>query len=137
MPSIRRAHVRLRLLLNAFMRRNVALVDNDPGMLKALQRLLIAHGFDVEPYTSAEAFLSRNTGNEVACLILDINLGGMSGVALRRQLAASGSTLPVIFMTAFDSASTREEAMSAGCVAYLLKPFPASSLIGAIDQAAA
>ena len=116
--------------------RNVALVDNDPSMLKALERLLTAHGFGVEAYTSAEAFLDRSTENEVTCLILDINLDGMSGIALRRQLAASGSSLPVIFMTAFDNAGTHEEAMSAGCIAYLLKPFPAASLIGAINKVA-
>ena len=117
--------------------KTVALVDNDPSMLKALQRLLIAHGFAVESYASAEAFLNRSTANEVNCLVLDINLDGMSGIALRRQLAASGFDLPVIFMTAFDSASTHQEAVSAGCVAYLLKPFPASSLLDAIDNAAA
>ena len=116
--------------------KNVALVDNDPSMLKALQRLLIAHGFNVESYTSAEAFLNRSTDNEVTCLVLDIHLDGMSGIALRQQLAASGSNLPVIFMTAFDNASTHHDAMNAGCVAYLQKPFPASLLIGAIDKAA-
>jgi FixJ family two-component response regulator len=117
--------------------RNVALVDNDPSMLRALHRLLIAHGFGVEVYPSAEAFLDRDGASELTCLVLDINLDGMSGLALRRQLSASGSELPVIFMTAFDSVSTHQEAVNAGCIAYLLKPFPATSLIGAIDKAAA
>lgn len=115
----------------------VALVDNDPCMLKALHRLLIVHGFDVETYVSAEAFLNRSAANEVDCLILDINLDGMSGITLRRQLATSGSGVPVIFMTAFDNERTHQEALSAGCIAYLLKPFPAASLLRAIEKAAA
>jgi DNA-binding response OmpR family regulator len=65
---------------------------------------------------------------------LDIQLGGMSGIDLRRRLAASGSTAPVILMTAFDDEATRQEAVAAGCIAYLHKPFPGRSLIGAIDQ---
>jgi FixJ family two-component response regulator len=117
-------------------RKVVGIVENDPGMLKALERLLSAHGFAVEAYASAEAFLDGATDNDVLCLIVDINLGGMSGIQLRRQLAASGSALPVIFMTAFDSPGTHQEAVDAGCVAYLLKPFPSSLLIGAIDKAA-
>jgi FixJ family two-component response regulator len=115
----------------------VALVDNDPSMLRALHRLLVAQGFHVESYPSAEAFLDRNLAASVDCLILDINLDGMSGIALRRKMAASGSDVPVVFMTAFDSESTQQEATNVGCVAYLLKPFPAASLLGAIEKAAA
>jgi FixJ family two-component response regulator len=111
----------------------VGVVDNDPGMLKALERLLTANGFVAEPYVSAEAFLDSATEDELSCLVLDIHLGGMSGIQLRRQLSASGWKLPVIFVTAFDCPSTQREALGAGCVAYLLKPFPASSLIDAIQ----
>jgi FixJ family two-component response regulator len=116
-------------------RKVVGVVENDPGMLKALERLLTAHGFVVEPYVSAEAFLAGAIQNEMTCLVLDIDLGGMSGIELRRQLAASGCTLPVIFVTAFDSPATRQEAMDVGCVAYLLKPFPSSLLFAAIGKA--
>jgi FixJ family two-component response regulator len=113
----------------------VGVVDNDAGMLKALERLLTAHGFVVEPYVSAEAFLDGAIEDELTCLVLDIHLGGMSGIQLHRQLSASGWKLPVIFVTAFDNPDTEREAVDAGCVAYLLKPFPASSLIGAINAA--
>ncbi len=118
-------------------RKVVGVVENDPGFLQALKRLLTAHGFVVRPYVSAEAFLDSATRNEVTCLVLDIHLDGISGIQLRRHLAAAGCTTPVIFMTASDSTKTRQEAADAGCVACLLKPFPASSLIDAIDQAAA
>jgi FixJ family two-component response regulator len=116
-------------------RKIVGIVENDPGMLTALERLLTAHGFIVEPYVSAEAFLNSAAESEVTCLVLDVHLGGMSGIQLRRRPSASGWVVPVIFMTAFDSPGLHQEAVDAGCVAYLLKPFPATSLIGAIGKA--
>ena len=116
----------------------VGVVDNDPGMLRAVARLLTAHGFLVQPYVSAEAFLKVVTNNAArTCLVVDIHLDGMSGIDLRRHLVALPGAPPVIFMTAFDNPSTRQEATEAGCVAYLLKPFPSSQLIEAIAYAAA
>jgi FixJ family two-component response regulator len=117
-------------------RKLVVVVDDDGGMLKGLERLLNASGFDTEVFSSAEAFLASTCAREATCLVLDIHLGGMSGIDLRRRLAASGSAVPVIFMTAFDDESTHEEAIEAGCVACLHKPFPARLLIGAIETAA-
>ena len=117
-------------------RKLVVLVDDDKAMLRSLERLLNASGFDTEVFSSAEAFLARNSAREAACLVLDIHLGGMSGIELRRRLAASGSAVPVVFMTAFDDESTHDKAMEAGCVACLHKPFPARMLIGAIETAA-
>src|SRR5262245_8573864 len=116
-------------------RKLVVVVDDDKTMLRSLERLLNASGFDTEVFGSAEAFLARAAGREVACLVLDIHLGGMSGIDLRRRLLASGSPVPVVFMTAFDDESTHEEAIEAGCIACLRKPFPARLLIGAIENA--
>src|SRR5262245_30475506 len=118
------------------LRKLIAIVDDDPSMLKGVQRLLTAHGFDTEVFNSAEAYLGRNSGREPACLVLDIQLGGMSGIELRRRLAAIGSATPEVFMTAFDDETTRKDAVDAGCVAYLHKPFLARLLIGALEQAA-
>ena len=115
-------------------RKLIVVVDDDPMMLKSVQRLLSANGFDTEAFASAEALLDCSPGGEPACFVLDIHLGGMSGIDLRRRLTAAGSTVPVIFMTAFDDEATRQEAVAAGCVAYLQKPFPAASLIGAIAK---
>jgi FixJ family two-component response regulator len=115
-------------------RKLVVVVDDDPSMLTGVQRLLTAKGFDTAVFTSAEALLDGAAGDGVACYILDIHLGGMSGIELRRQLAAKGCTVPIIFMTAFDDEATQQEALDAGCIAYLHKPFPASLLIGAIDK---
>ena len=110
----------------------IAVVDDDPSVLRGLSRLLSAHGFRVQTFASAELFLHDIATCEADCLLLDIHLGGMSGIDLKRT--SSGSDLPVIFMTAIDAGATRQEALSAGCVAYLTKPFLAKLLIDAIDS---
>jgi FixJ family two-component response regulator len=118
-------------------RRIVAVVDDDPSMLSATKDLLDALGFVTKMYESAEEFLKDRVNSEIDCLLLDIHLGGMSGIALRRQLKDSGSTLPVIFMTALDDEDTHQQALSVGCTAYLRKPCPARPLIDAIEKALA
>jgi FixJ family two-component response regulator len=117
-------------------RRIVAIVDDDPSMLKAAEILLDAHGFETKSFASAEEFLDRGAATQVDFLLLDIHLGGMSGIELRRQLKGAGSTLPVIFMTALDGEAIRAEALEAGCVACLGKPFLARQLIDAIESTA-
>jgi FixJ family two-component response regulator len=117
-------------------RRLVAVVEDDPDMRKGLKRVLNVHGFDTEVFPSAEAFLAAEAKTEAVCLVLDIHLGGMSGIELRRQLFASDCKLPIIFITAVDDEAIEREALETGCVAYLRKPFPANLLIGAIDKAA-
>jgi len=113
----------------------VAVVDDDPSMSKAIHHLLSALDFRVETLDSAEALLASSAVNEADCLVLDVHLGSTSGLELRRQLALSGSTIPVIFMTAYDDEQTRREAVAAGCVAYLPKPFQAHVLVEAITKA--
>jgi FixJ family two-component response regulator len=103
-------------------------------MLQALDDLLQAYDLGTTAYSSAEEFLARNQKGEADCLVLDINLDGMSGIDLRHRLTGSGCTLPVIFITAADDEGTRSRALAAGCVAYLRKPFRARSLIDAIDK---
>ena len=116
-------------------RKVIAVVDDDSSTLDAIGLLLDAHGFASLIFDSAEAFLERDVAEPVDCLLLDIHLGGLSGIGLRRRLEASGSTLPVIFMTALDDAATRGQALSAGCVAYLQKPVHARQLMDAIRKA--
>jgi FixJ family two-component response regulator len=116
-------------------RKLVVVIDDDTTMLRSLQRLLNASGFDTELFASAEAFLARTAPRDIACLLLDIHLGGMSGIELRRRLAASGSTVPVVFMTALDDHNTHDEAMAAGGIECLHKPFAARILIDAVATA--
>ena len=118
-------------------RKIIAIVDDEQGMLKAIERLLTARGFATQGFVSAEAFLDSRAAKDAACLVLDIHLGGMSGIELRRRLNAVRSTLPVIFITAVDDEAVQREAMEVGCVACLRKPFQGSLLIGAIDKATA
>jgi len=115
-------------------RKIVAVVDDDPSMLNAAESLLDAQGFATMVFASAEEFLDRGAATQVDCLLLDIHLGGVSGIELRRRLKDSGSMLPVIFMTALDDEAMRERAIKAGCVAFLRKPFQARQLIDAIKK---
>jgi FixJ family two-component response regulator len=111
----------------------IAVVEDEPSMLKGLDRLLSAHGFRVARFTSAELFLGDIAECEANCLVVDVHLGGISGIDLKRQLTSSGRDLPVIFMTAIDDETTRQAVLDVGCVAYLRKPFLAKLLIDAIN----
>ena len=113
----------------------VAIVDDDPSVLKGLRRLLGAYGFITETFNSGEAFLERSKAAEPACVVLDIDLGGISGIETRRRLSARGAEIPVIYMSALDSAATRKEAAVSGCSAFLRKPFSGNVLIDAIQMA--
>ncbi len=113
----------------------IAVVDDDASFLRAQERLLRAAGFVPRTYPSGEAFLMETPRPPVDCLIVDIRLGTMTGFELAKRLAAEKWPVPVIFMTAHDSAETRERAQQAGGVGYLRKPFPAEALFEAIREA--
>jgi len=113
----------------------VAVVDDDQSMLNAAENLLDAHGFTTMKFPSAEEFLGSGEATRADCLLVDIHLGGVSGIELRRQLKVSHPELPVIFMTALDDEAVRCQALEAGCVTFLHKPFPAHQLIEAIKRA--
>ena len=116
-------------------RRNlIAVVDDDRDMLKGIGRLLEAYGFQTRLFSSAEAFMEAGA-RDAACLILDIDLPGMSGIDLRRQLSRSGFSVPVIFVTAHDDEWTYRQVADAGCVAFLLKPFASTALVEAVNKA--
>jgi len=114
----------------------IIVVDDDASMLKSLSRLLTAYGFVAQAFPSAEALLASGGACAATCLLLDIHLGGISGIELNRRLSAAGSKCPVIFMTAIDDNATRREAIEVGCIAYLRKPFAPDVLLEAIARAA-
>ena len=118
------------------MRKRILVLDDDASMLKAIERVLKAHGFKAEVFDTVEGFLHGAHFDDAYCLILDINLRGDCGIELRRKLARGGVSAPVIFITAVDNKATKEAALRAGCVAYLTKPFPSRDLIDAIEQVA-
>ena len=113
----------------------MAIVEDDPSMLGAVADLLDAHGITTVAFSSAEEFLAHGSAPGVDCLLLDIDLCGMSGIELRRQLKISKSALPIIFMTALDDGGVEQQALKAGCVALLRKPFSQDALIDAIRRA--
>ena len=88
----------------------VAVVDDDAGMRTSLERLLHASGYSTKAFASAEELLRSRVADTAIGLVLDIHLGGMSGLELRRRLLAAGATIPVVFITAFDDEATRQEA---------------------------
>lgn len=110
-------------------RRKVVIVEDDPGTQKALERVLRAGGFETEAYHSAEAFLATSPRARPLCLVLDVHLGGMSGLELQRLLRTGGSSVPVVIMTAFDDARVQEQARREGCLAYLPKESDAEELL--------
>ena len=113
----------------------VAVVDDDPEMRAAMASLLLSYGYRAETFDSAETFLTCASTSEATCLVVDIQLGDISGVELANQLVADGYTYPIIFMTGLDDELIRRQADAAGGVAFLHKPFPARMLFDAIEKA--
>ncbi|MDB5610518.1 MAG: response regulator receiver protein [Bradyrhizobium sp.] len=119
-------------------KRNVVfVVDDDPGTLKGVKRLLREHGYDSVLFESAEAFQHHGDFEQALCIILDINLNNESGIEVRLRLKAAGVSVPVIYITAGDNDTVRMAATESGCLAYLTKPFSAKSLIEPIDRVSA
>lgn len=113
----------------------IAVIDDDKIMLEAIEALLYALGYQTELYESAEAFIDAAMKSKAACLVLDINLGDISGIELGRQLSAMGFAFPIIFMTGSDDHFFRKQATELGCVAFLRKHFPADEFAKAIADA--
>jgi len=118
-------------------RRVVIVIEDDLSMLKGLERLLGTLGFGTVLFTSAEDYLEKSTEIEASCLLLDIHLGGISGIELTRRLMDSGARMPVIFMTAAANSAVEQDARATGCVAYLQKPFHSAVLVEALNRATA
>jgi len=113
----------------------VAVVDDDACLCKAVSRLLAASGIQSTTYTSAEAFLDDQAYLEADCLILDIQLGGLSGLDLHRHLISLGKTVPVMFITAHDEPETCKLAQRLGCAVYFRKTDAGQAVIEAIRRA--
>jgi len=113
----------------------VAVVDDDASVRRALTRLLQSAGLRVLTCASATEFLATGVSSAPDCVILDIHLGGMSGLELLSRLRESGCSLPVLIITAYDDAQTREAAAQAGCTAYLRKPLDGKMLLDEVAAA--
>jgi FixJ family two-component response regulator len=115
----------------------VFVVDDDPGMLRAVAKLLRQIGYASFLFPSADAFANHGHFDGVLCILLDIDLGDASGINLRYRLKAAGNTVPVVYMTGNDSPAVRMTAFQSGCLSYLTKPFSARSLKEALVSVSA
>jgi FixJ family two-component response regulator len=111
----------------------ISVIDDNPSVRKALKRLIGSAGFDVSTFASAKDFLDRRPAS--GCIILDVTMPGMTGLELQDHLNATGSTEPIIFITAYDDESARTRAIGAGAVGFLEKPFDDVELLEAIQKA--
>ena len=116
----------------------VYLVDDEPGVLKALSRLLRARGYEVKPYFSPQLFLEEHDVAVPGCAILDVSMPGLDGLELQRALtAAGGSHRPVVFVTGKGDIPTSVRAMKAGAIDFLTKPVKDKDLFEAVSSAEA
>jgi FixJ family two-component response regulator len=113
----------------------VAVVDDDESVRRSFGRLLRTAGFQPVTYASAEAFLEDTKRPRFDCLVLDIQLDGMTGLELSRRLSAVKDSTPVVFITAHDDPEVRAEALAAGCAGYFRKADAGALVLEAISGA--
>jgi len=113
----------------------IAVVDDDVSIRDGTTSLLRSLGFIATGFSSADEFLKSKHIRSTSCLITDVQMPGMTGLALYSQLSASGNPIPTILMTAHPDNSIRTQALSAGVAGYLLKPFTEKDLIDCIESA--
>jgi FixJ family two-component response regulator len=117
--------------------RLVSIVDDDESLRRSVKNLLTSVGFQVETFASAEAFLQSAHRADTRCVVLDLRMPGMSGLDLLMHLAATGSPIPVVILTAHSDDEARRRMLQAGAVAFLGKPFHGEALLGAVRRALA
>jgi FixJ family two-component response regulator len=117
---------------------NVFLVDDDASVRRALARLIKSAGHQVQTFASAREFLgTKASGEEAACLVLDVRMPGLTGIELQRQLQTLNRNVPIVFMTGHGNIPMSVQAMKAGAVDFLPKPVKDTDLLRAIEQALA
>ena len=112
----------------------VYVVDDDPSVRSALENLISSHGLRVETFPAAQEFLRGCPPDAAGCLVLDVQMPGLSGLDLQRELKEAGIHLPVIFITGHGDIPTSVRAMKAGAAEFLTKPFGEQELLAAISQ---
>ena len=115
----------------------IYVIDDDASVCRAMTRLMRSAGLSIQTFASAQAFLSSIQPTESDCLLVDIQMPGMNGLELQRQLTRSGIRVPVIFITAFDDNNMREQARQGGAAGYFRKPFDDQAILDAIRFATA
>jgi FixJ family two-component response regulator len=113
----------------------VAIIDDDASVRATTDSLVRSLGYLVHTFESAEAFLQSSQVDDFACVITDVQMPGMSGVQLQDHLRAQDYRVPFVFFTAFPDEKTRAQALAAGAVCYLTKPFDGDSLVQCVQAA--
>jgi FixJ family two-component response regulator len=127
------ASAELRDQLHWAMTARIAIIDDDADVRESTRQLLRSRGFLTLVFASAEDFLKSGEVIQASCVVTDVRMPGMSGVALQAWLRAQGSTIPMIFVTAFPEPKTQAQVLAAGAHAYLEKPYQAAILIDCIE----
>jgi len=122
--------------MNKITKTYVAVVDDDESICRSFGRLLRAAGLQPVTYDSAESFLADTKHPQFGCLVLDIQLGEMSGIELARRLSAEGERTPVVFITAHDDPEARSAADALGCSAYFRKTDSGKEVLETIRKVA-
>jgi len=115
----------------------VFVVDDDVSVRRGLDRLLRAAGHRVETFASAQEFLERDASDDPGCLLLDVRMPGQTGLELQDGLMAAGCAIPIIFITGHGDIATAAQAMKAGAMDFLTKPFDEETILDAVAQALA
>ena len=113
----------------------ISVVDDDESIRRTTTFLIESFGFRAAAFESAESFLRSFELHDTSCLLVDVQMSGMNGLRLQSELAAAGCGIPIIFITAYDNKETRQQAMQAGAVAFLGKPFNDEELLQAVRLA--
>ena len=113
----------------------IAIVDDDPSVREGLSSLIRSAGLQVETFESAQEFLARPGAEAPSCLVLDLQLPGLSGLELQKRMAEVGLEIPIVFLTGHGNIPASVQAMKAGAVEFLTKPFDEQDLLQAIQEA--
>lgn len=113
----------------------ISVVDDDESIRRTTTLLIESFGFRAAAFASAESFLKSSELHDTSCLIVDVQMPGMNGLLLQGHLAAAGCDIPIIFITAYENKAHREQAMQAGAVAFLGKPFNDEELLQTVRSA--
>jgi FixJ family two-component response regulator len=113
----------------------IAIVDDDPSVRKGLERLIRSLGWKTESFGSAQEFLASPRINAPTCIVLDLQLPGLSGLELQKQMSEAGVETPIVFLTGHGDIPASVKAMKAGAIEFLTKPVDEQDLLNAIQEA--
>ena len=113
----------------------ISIVDDDESVRRTTKLLVESFGYRAAVFESAESFLKSDQLYDTSCLVVDVQMPGMNGLQLQSHLAAEGYSIPTIFITAYGDKESRRQAMEAGAVAFLDKPFSDQQLLKSIRSA--